>query len=59
MKQPDDFDRLALELWTKGGVLDPFGKEDEPTKDEKAIYPSARVKWTARKIREFVKARLD
>lgn len=57
--EPDDFDKLAMELWLAGGVATPFKPEDEPLRGEIHIYPHARVKMTARLIREFVKARLD
>lgn len=57
--EADDFDRLALELWMAGGVLTPFAPSDQPLPGEREIYPHARVKMTARRLREFVKARLD
>jgi hypothetical protein len=56
---PDDFDKLALEIFMAGGFHGPFKAEDQPIDGEREIYPHARVKFTARKIREFVKARLD
>lgn len=55
----DDFDRLALEIFMAGGAQAPFQPEDEVIMGEREIYPHARVKYTARVIREFVKARLD
>ncbi len=55
----DDFDRLALEIFMAGGMMTPFKPEDSLLPGERAIYPHARVKYTARMIREFVKARLD
>lgn len=56
---PDDFDKLALEIFMAGGVKTPFDPSDKVLPGERAIYPHERVKYTARVIREFVKARLD
>lgn len=57
--EADDFDRLALEIFMAGGVKTPFAAIDKVLPGEHEIYPHERVKYTARKIREFVKARLD
>lgn len=57
--EADDFDRLALEIFMAGGVMTPFTPEDRVLPGERAIYPHERVKYTSRKLREFVKARID